>query len=109
VNLSGRKWPVTSLIVLRRLVDHFRQLRLFGLRFATPWDQDVAVSLECSVMTKPDRHDPREMARRAIEWFRSADGQESIKESDNRVEETAALLAKGREIDPGKLHEPFTK
>jgi hypothetical protein len=59
-------------------------------------------------MNNPDRNDPREMARRAIEWFQSAAGQESIKESEHRVEETAALLAKGREIDPAKLHEPFT-
>jgi hypothetical protein len=59
-------------------------------------------------MNKPDRDDPREMARRAIDWFKSADGQKAIKESEHRMEETAALLAKGREIDPAKLHEPFT-
>jgi hypothetical protein len=59
-------------------------------------------------MTKEDRDNPREMAQRAIKWFKSAEGQKSIKESENRVEETAALLAKGREIDPTKLHEPFT-
>jgi hypothetical protein len=59
-------------------------------------------------MNKPDRDDPRAMAHRAIAWFKSAEGQKSIKESESRVEETAALLAKGREIDPAKLHEPFT-
>jgi hypothetical protein len=59
-------------------------------------------------MNQSDREDPREMARRAIEWFTSAAGQKSIQESESRVQETAALLEKGREIDPAKLHEPFT-
>jgi len=59
-------------------------------------------------MTKPKSNDPKEMARRAVEWFKSKDGQNSIKESENRVAETETLLAKGREIDPAKLHEPFT-
>ena len=59
-------------------------------------------------MNEPDRDDPREMARRAIEWFKSADSQQSIRESERRVQETDALLAKGRDIDPAKLHEPFT-
>jgi hypothetical protein len=49
------------------------------------------------------------MARRAIQWFRSAAGQKSIQESEHRVKETEDLLAKGREIDPAKLHEPFTR
>ena len=102
MKLSGRKRKVSALIVLRRIFEHLR------LRFATASDHFVAVSLECSVMTNSDRDDPREMARRAIEWLKSADGQKSIKESDNRIKETAALLAKGREIDPTKLHEPFT-
>jgi hypothetical protein len=48
------------------------------------------------------------MARRALEWFKSADGKKSIQESERRVKETAELLEKGREIDPAKLHEPFT-
>jgi hypothetical protein len=59
-------------------------------------------------MNQDDRDDPREMARRALEWFKSADGKKSIQESERRVKETAELLEKGREIDPAKLHEPFT-
>ena len=59
-------------------------------------------------MNEIDREDPREMARRAIEWFQSADGRRSIQESEHRAKETAAVLAKGRDIDPAKLHEPFT-
>jgi len=59
-------------------------------------------------MNQHDRDDPQEMARRALDWFNSAEGQRSIQESERRVKETADLLEKGREIDPAKLHEPFT-
>jgi hypothetical protein len=59
-------------------------------------------------MKQYDRDDPREMARLLLEWLSSAQGQKSVEESDGRVAETAALLEKGRDIDPAKLHEPFT-
>jgi hypothetical protein len=59
-------------------------------------------------MNQHDRDDPQAMARRALDWFNSAEGQRSIQESERRVKETADLLEKGREIDPAKLHEPFT-
>jgi hypothetical protein len=59
-------------------------------------------------MKHPDRDDPRDLARRALAWFHSESGQESLKESERRVAETAALLEKGRDIDPAKLDEPFT-
>jgi hypothetical protein len=60
-------------------------------------------------MNQHDREDPKEMARRALEWFKSDAGQKAIQESERRVKETADLLEKGREIDPAKLHEPFTR
>jgi hypothetical protein len=59
-------------------------------------------------MNQNDRDETRELARRALEWLTSANGQKSIEESKNRVAETAATLEKGREIDPASLHEPFT-
>lgn len=59
-------------------------------------------------MNQPDRDEARELARRVLAWFLSAPGQQSARESEDRVAQTAALLEKGREIDPQKLHEPFT-
>lgn len=55
-----------------------------------------------------DEKETRELAMRALAWLTSADGQKTLKESGDQVAETNALLEKGRDIDPSKLHEPFT-
>lgn len=60
-------------------------------------------------MNEPDRQDPRAMALRVLEWIKSAGAKQAMAESERRVQETEELLAKGREIDPNKLHEPFTR
>ena len=59
-------------------------------------------------MKQRDQKDAQAMARRALEWLTSENGVKSLEESQDRVKATAALLEKGRDIDPGKLHEPFT-
>lgn len=59
-------------------------------------------------MNEPEREDAHAMALRVLAWFRSAASQEALAESEHRVQATEELLAKGRDIDPNKLHEPFT-
>jgi len=59
-------------------------------------------------MNEPNREDARTMALRVLAWFKSAASQEALAESEDRVQATEELLAKGRDIDPSKLHEPFT-
>jgi hypothetical protein len=83
-----------------------RVRQLFG---SLAFRSELALSPEYPNMAHPDHDDPREMARRAIEWLKGDEGRCLIKESERRVKETEALLEKGREIDPAKLHEPFTK
>lgn len=53
-------------------------------------------------------NDPKEMAERYLMWLQSDEGQAAKRESDARLADTERLLAKGREIDWQKLHEPFT-
>ena len=65
--------------------------------------------LEGVHMSDPDRPNPRAMALRVLEWIKSTGAKQAIAESERRVQETEELLAKGREIDPSKLHEPFTR
>lgn len=55
-----------------------------------------------------DENEVRDLARRALAWLTSEEGQKTLQESGDRVAETTALLEKAREIDPAKLHEPFT-
>lgn len=49
-----------------------------------------------------------EMAETVFNWLLSEQGQEAARESARRCEETAKILAKGRDIPWEKLHEPFT-
>jgi hypothetical protein len=65
--------------------------------------------LERAFMNDPNRQDTRSMALRVLEWIKSAGAKQAMAESERRVRETEKLLAKGREIDPSKLHEPFTR
>lgn len=50
----------------------------------------------------------KEMAERYLAWLQTEEGQAARRESDARIAETERLLAKGRDIDWLKLHEPFT-
>lgn len=59
-------------------------------------------------MSKHDREQSREHARKVIEWFKSQPGRDSVTASARRVRETAEKLEQGRDIDPAKLYEPFT-
>lgn len=59
-------------------------------------------------MTDNSSKDPRAMAERYLAWLLTPEGQAAQAESDRRLKETEALLAKGRDIPWEKLHEPFT-
>lgn len=59
-------------------------------------------------MSQKKHAESREHARRVVEWFQSESGQASANASAQRVKETARKLEQGRDIDPAKLHEPFT-
>jgi hypothetical protein len=54
------------------------------------------------------RDQSREHARQVVAWFQSEPGKSSVSASAQRVRETAEKLQQGRDIDPAKLHEPFT-
>lgn len=55
-----------------------------------------------------EREKIRAIARQILAWLKSEEGQQAMRESRDRVVETSALLDKAREIDPAKLHQPFT-
>lgn len=48
------------------------------------------------------------VAESVIKYLLSPRGQEAARESARRCEDTAKILAKGRDIPWEKLHEPFT-
>ena len=59
-------------------------------------------------MSRKKRAESREQVLRVVAWFQSESGQASADASAQRVKETARKLEQGRDIDPAKLHEPFT-
>lgn len=48
------------------------------------------------------------MVQRFLDWLETPEGKAATEESERRISETKALLAKGRDIPWEKLHEPFT-
>lgn len=52
--------------------------------------------------------DPPVMAEQYLAWLLTPAGQAAQAESERRMQQAEALLAKGRDISWEKLHEPFT-
>lgn len=59
-------------------------------------------------MNERDDVEARELARRALEWLTSEEGQKTLEESELLIAQTTALFRKGREIDTAELHAPVT-
>lgn len=59
-------------------------------------------------MAEQHTADPKVMAESYLSWLLTPEGEAAQAESERRIRETEALLAKGRDIPWEKLHEPFT-
>ncbi len=60
-----------------------------------------------AVMT-PERLDPKEIARRTLEWLASDEGKQAMREAEQRVSDFEKSLKESQNITWEMMHAPFT-
>ena len=59
------------------------------------------------MITNPKSDQARALAKQALEWLSTPEGQQQLREAADRAAQTTKALDKARQIDPKKL-KPFT-
>lgn len=65
------------------------------------------IAASSAAMT-PERLDPKEAARRTLEWLESEEGKQAMREAARRVSDFEKSLRESQNITWEQMHAPFT-